>query len=466
MIPVIDVFAGPGGLNEGFASVVRGGRPSFTVVASFEMESNAVQTLTLRTALRDLGGSSDLYEPYRRALSKGEHPLVLRTEPAFERAWRRASQHVHQLTLGEANRDDVAGRIRQALGNAREWVLIGGPPCQAYSLVGRSRRTKDPTFADDHKHLLYREYLDILTRFEPSIFVMENVKGLLSAGHQGSPMFDRILRDLRQDGKYRISSLVSTEGVPSPSDYVIRAERYGIPQRRHRIILLGIRSDLGIENVQALTRRAEQTVRDAIRGLPALVPGVTKTPNPEAARRRAAEVGLQLAAHDRRDAKRVVSTRPGPERLRDWLTQAGVAISQHEPRAHMEGDLARYRYLAEMAEYGLTPRVQALPRELSPAHKNLKGENTPFIDRFKVQSWDSPSSTVASHIAKDGHYYIHPDPQQMRSLSVREAARLQTFPDDYFFWGPRTAQYHQVGNAVPPLLARDIAERVADLLGQ
>ena len=132
----------------------------------------------------------------------------------------------------------------------------------------------------------------------------------------------------------------------------------------------------------------------------------------------------------------------------------------------MESDLERYGYLAMMASIGEFPRVTDLPAGLKPDHKNLAAKVVPFVDRFKVQVKDRPSSTIASHISKDGHYYIHYDFNQMRSLTVREAARLQTFPDDYFFVGNRTAQYHQVGNAVPPWLAKQIADVVAKLMGR
>lgn len=179
-------------------------------------------------------------------------------------------------------------------------------------------------------------------------------------------------------------------------------------------------------------------------------------------------MAASVAARDTNGAPVVVETSPSelPEELRVWLTGRGAAITQHEPRGHMESDLARYGYLARLAAHGLAPRVGELPKEMQPNHRNVRRVGTPFVDRFKVQQWGNPSSTIASHIAKDGHYYIHPDPQQMRSLTVREAARLQTFPDDYYFAGPRTSQYHQVGNAVPPLLAYKIAMKVADVLGE
>lgn len=142
-------------------------------------------------------------------------------------------------------------------------------------------------------------------------------------------------------------------------------------------------------------------------------------------------------------------------------------VPQHTPRSHMQSDLQRYFYAAIYAEVtGKSPKLQDFPAELLPRHKNIAGKpgTAVFNDRFRVQLKDEPSSTVTAHIRKDGHYFIHYDPLQCRSLTVREAARLQSFPDNYFFEGNRTEQYQQIGNAVPPLLASQIAEIVADIL--
>lgn len=470
MIPVVDIFAGPGGLNEGFSRIRRADGPVFDVAASFEMEWNAVQTLAIRSAIRRMTDVRDSALPgaYRDLLT-GRKPLAeaLRDED-FGSSVELARKHIHHVELGPARRQDVADRIKGATANSREWVLIGGPPCQAYSLVGRARRTKDETFVDDKKHFLYREYLDILQRFEPPIFVMENVKGLLSAGHSGRNMMQRITDDLRLGGTYEIRSLVVEGENPEPRDFVVHAEDYGVPQRRHRIILLGVRKDLGVGSVAPLVREERaQTVYAAIGDLPPIRARVTRTTHQEVAWLRARELGRALAHVEGPGPAPRAKREPAGDELRRWLTaRQPSSPSQHEPRAHMESDLARYAYLATLAERGSFPRVADLPLELMPRHRNVQERGTPFSDRFKVQTWDRPSSTVVSHMCKDGHYFIHPDADQMRSLTVREAARLQTFPDDYWFHGPRTMQYHQVGNAVPPLLAFKIAERVAQLLGR
>ena len=468
MIPVVDVFAGPGGLNEGFAHFRHSGEHLFEIVASFEMEKHAVDTLVTRSALRSLANRADgsLYGRYRDLLAGRIGYEQLRMDAGFANALELAKDHVHHIELGPANRESVAARIRSAISASGDWVLIGGPPCQAYSLVGRARRTKDENFADDKKHFLYREYLDILKRFTPAIFVMENVKGLLSAGHGGQSMMQRILEDLRLGGKYSVRSLVVEGDDPDPKDFVIRAEDYGVPQRRHRVILLGVRNDLDDALATPLERsREEATVSHAIGGMPTVKARVSRTKEPEIAWTRARELGRSLAERELGSVPSLQQTKTNNDELRRWLTANQPPISLHESRAHMEADLARYAYLATLAAQGFAPRVAELPPELKPEHKNLDVAGTPFTDRFKVQAWARPSSTVVSHISKDGHYFIHPDPNQMRSLTVREAARLQTFPDDYWFCGPRTMQFHQVGNAVPPFLAVQIAGKVAKILG-
>ena len=486
LIPVVDVFAGPGGLNEGFSRVERGGNRVFDIAASFEMEKSAVNTLRLRSAVRELSdGPKTLYQPYLDVLNAEAHIERFLALPEVAAALNRADMHVRQVELGPHTRDESDAIIRRVLTENSPWVLIGGPPCQAYSLVGRARRAHDPTFVEDKKHFLYREYLHIIETFQPSVFVMENVKGLLSAGHGGRGMFQRIMEDLSVDGEYEIRSLVANGSDLLPRDYVIRAEDYGVPQRRHRVILLGIRTDSVSRSPSQLNPRLPgPTVWNALAGMPRVKARVSRTSTD-----REEQQQWRMAFNQARSFAKAkfhseqVELRPAADRqlhpqpaligesraedplLTTWLRAPGLeTVPQHAGRRHMSGDLVRYGYLARLAEHGVYPMVTDLPDELKPNHRNVDGARTPFLDRFKVQAWDRPSSTVASHISKDGHYYIHPDPEQMRSLTVREAARLQTFPDDYFFMGNQTQTYHQVGNAVPPYLAKQIAEVVADVL--
>ncbi|MHB8794819.1 MAG: DNA cytosine methyltransferase [Candidatus Nanopelagicales bacterium] len=486
-IPIVDLFAGPGGLNEGFSSFTGGGSGNtFQTIASFEMDSAACDTLTIRGAYRRLKASGDGLESYYRLL-RGEATLEsLLREPRFREAINGSRAEVHRIELGAKTRRQSNMRIATALdahavSDDSVWALVGGPPCQAYSLAGRSRRANDATFEEDKKHFLYREYLNILATFRPPIFVMENVKGLLSSTHAGTGMFERILKDLSRPSPrvgYSIHSFTQDGDSSSlePDDFIIRAEDYGIPQRRHRVILLGMRDDLQVGKLPMLTKGVRTTVKDAIADLPPLRSGISKgsdsleewlairgkaalnSPRKKRGRPRTRlERGCDWQPYERRGQSTTTLNR--------WVIDDELSgIPQHVTRRHMEDDLVRYWYAANFAlGGGFSPKLSDFPRSLLPRHANASSENQPFEDRFRVQLWNRPSTTVVSHIAKDGHYYIHPDPDQMRSLTVREAARLQTFPDNYLFMGNRTNQYSQVGNAVPPLLAHQIAAIIAKI---
>ncbi|MEQ4565252.1 DNA cytosine methyltransferase [Paenarthrobacter sp. CAP02] len=497
MIPVVDIFAGPGGLNEGFSSVLdpASNKPVFKTAVSIEMEQSAVNTLTLRAAYRHLLRSDEgLPQAYQDFLDGRTSLTDLHNDSRFASAYKQAQKEVRHFELSENSRADSDKMIEEALGNdPSEWILIGGPPCQAYSLAGRSRRTNDLDFENDHKHFLYREYLHIIKRFKPAIYVMENVKGLLSATNGGSKMFELIRRDLTSPSDnltYKLHSMVveTDEEEPGPEDFIIRAEDFGIPQKRHRVIIIGVREDLNLGAPAVLEKSAPVTVREAIGNLPKIRSSVSRTADHDG--QLWADVRRNIREIARRDT--LLETLPAPSNVKldtlslaqavapsdtvlnnasakcyhDWIAEhAGSATLQHEARGHMIQDLQRYYLLSALA-HSVTdsPKVRQLPRGYWPNHKNVESAAMPFEDRFRVQVWNKPSTTIVSHIAKDGHYYIHPDPSQMRSLTVREAARLQTFPDNYVFVGNRTQQYTQVGNAVPPLLAHKIGKAIADLL--
>lgn len=490
MIPVVDIFAGPGGLNEGFSSVRDdSGNRVFNTVLSIEMESAAVKTLTLRAAHRILSDCADGQpEIYIKFLAKEVTYQEMRAAPEVAEAFAHAEVEVRQFELSEESRPDSDKMIRHALQGRSDWVLIGGPPCQAYSLAGRSRRKHDETFKDDHKHFLYKEYLHIIEEFRPSVFVMENVKGMLSSKNGEGKIFELIEADLRAPGYDLHSMVVSSDtGELMPSDFIIKSEQFGIPQKRHRVIIVGLRRDAQLPPPKVLQPTKPVTVRDSISSLPRLRSGISRRANANGdewtAVRHQAHVYLRTLPRKEHaefpsgsHLQTVSVSRPSAEpvdpstaagELQAWLqTDAPPVTWNHEARGHMVEDLVRYYLLAALVtDDGVSPKVRSLPTAHWPRHGNINNVVVPFEDRFRVQVWNKPSSTVVSHIAKDGHYYIHPDPEQMRSFTVREAARLQTFPDNYIFLGNRTQQFTQVGNAVPPLLAAKIAGAVAELLG-
>lgn len=474
-IPVIDLFAGPGGLNEGFSAFRdENGDSHFKTISSIEMESSAVQTLKLRSVFREvqhLSMQSDLYYSFLRQEITMQQFL---DHPLIADIYKRTSEHIAQIEMGPDNREETQLHISTGLESFPGVlpVLIGGPPCQAYSLAGRSRRKHDELFSQDKKHFLYQEYLAILGKFSPAVFVMENVKGLLSSRSTGESMFSRIIQDLRNPTfgvEYNIYSLVTDTPTDKllPNDFVIKSENYGIPQKRHRVILLGIRADLDITQGEfsRLNTTEQVTVKQAIGGLPSLRSGVSpQSADSESEWLRITE-NIDEPKFGRGGPYIPNEAESSKTKFSNWISDPLIGgVIQHATRAHMESDLRRYKYMSKLAaETGQSPTLRDLPQELLPNHKSAEGEIRPFEDRFRVQTWHKPSTTIVSHISKDGHYYIHPDSLQSRSLTVREAARLQTFPDNYFFCGNRTQQFHQVGNAVPPLLAVQIAEIVREI---
>lgn len=503
-IPVIDLFAGPGGLGEGFSSLLNdAGERKFKIKLSIEKDEHAHRTLELRAFFREfLPGQApdDFYEYLRGNIGREElfKRFPVEAKQAANEAW--------MATLGKRSDAEVDRRIEIALGTENQnWVLIGGPPCQAYSLVGRSRRKNDEDFEKDEKHFLYEEYLRILAVHKPPVFVMENVKGLLSAKVKKEGIFEKIRTDLehprfatgigrKEDLKYKFYPLIPSTGEVAghfkPEDFVIRSEDFQIPQARHRIIIVGVRSDREAAQEFLKPSKTKIAIEQVIGDLPRLRSGLSKEADSAENWRDAvhelvnargfskdempAELCESLVSASKRVGAclsrggRFLEEKVRPAWHADWFVDAKLkGVCNHETRGHIRADLHRYFFAAVFArENGRSPLLEDFPKALLPKHGNVAAalKETKFNDRFRVQLAGRPSTTVVSHISKDGHYYIHYDPAQCRSLTVREAARLQTFPDNYFFEGERTEQYKQVGNAVPPLLARQIAKIISEML--
>lgn len=519
-IPVIDLFAGPGGLGEGFASLDDPDKDQnpFRLAISIEREESAHRTLTLRALFRQFGQGDvpDSYYDFLRGDLGNSPEDELYRLPELAEPLEQAKNEARQFTLGEQHRT-VYSAIRQAVGT-KECVLIGGPPCQAYSLVGRSRnygdKNKEYVAAEDHRNFLYIEYLRIVARFQPLVFVMENVKGMLSAKVDNAPIFDSIAEDLkdpckavstkpdigRQRHQYQLFSFACRSEADllgghldlQPADFLIRSEHFGVPQARHRVILLGVRRDLVNASSPAVLQPAKSpvSVKSVISDLPRLRSRLSKEPDsPEfwvdavkdfpasttngamdSRVARKIQQSVDALARPRDDVGAVFGTQRKakndmPKDLAAWFFDGrlGTFVINHESRGHIRADLHRYLFSSAYSKiYQTTPKSDQFPKALWPQHKSFSSGR--FSDRFRVQLANRPGSTVTCHISKDGHYYIHYDPTQCRSLTVREAARIQTFPDNYFFVGNRTQQYVQVGNAVPPFLANQIARLVQNLI--
>jgi DNA (cytosine-5)-methyltransferase 1 len=411
----IDLFAGAGGLSEGFI------REGFHPIAHVEIEKSACNTILTRAAYHHLKETNQ-YSVYVSYL-KGE---ITRDE-LHDNLPDKIRNSVINKAIGDENNPCIHDQIEKCLGKKNVDLIIGGPPCQAYSLVGRSRsKTK---MEGDPRNYLFEQYANYLEKYQPKMFVFENVLGLKSA----------------KKGFYlnEMKNRFSEKGYDIKL-FTLEARNFGVLQNRKRIIILGWQKKrkYKIPNLEEIRVEGNFLVEDLLKDLPKINAGEGK---------------------DRYLKYQTKTTKY----LEQFELRNGIEIlTQHIARPHRELDKNIYKVAVQKwKDKGERLNYNDLEEKLK-THQN----RTSFFDRFKVVAGDLPySQTIVAHIAKDGHYYIHPDIKQNRSISVREAARLQSFPDDYYFEGEkeganRTSAFKQIGNAVPPLMAVKIATSLKQLL--
>ncbi len=402
----IDVFAGASGLSEGFV------RAGFNPIAHVEMNKDACDTIRTRAIFHYLSTQNNLkpyYEYLKGNITKEELSSLVPSE---------ILDSVINAEISDDTIDEIFQRIKALSGKHKIDMIIGGPPCQAYSLLGRHRKEME----DDPRTLLYLQYGRFLQEFKPKVFVFENVPGLLSS----------------KKGEHfaNLQAYFKTLGY-NIHYQILDSSSFGVVQARKRIIIVGWKQgqDYGFPNLER--QKLAFCVNDVLEDLPSLTPGES----------------IKVAAY----------TKPLNEYLRITGIRGNVDfVTQHISRPHNSNDLEIYKYaIAKWTNEAVRLKYSDLPKTMQTQTNTLS-----FLDRFKVVNGTGISHTVVAHIAKDGHYYIHPDSTQCRSISVREAARIQSFPDDFYFEGSRSAAFKQIGNAVPPLMAYAIAQKMKELLCQ
>lgn len=406
----IDLFAGAGGLSEGFI------RAGFTPIAHIEMNKYACDTLRSRMAYHYLKQHNRLeeYIKYLKEKQEGE---------SGQKLWEKVPDEVIDSVINKEISDetlaDIFIKVDKLKGNKQVDFIIGGPPCQAYSIVGRARDPKN--MKKDPRNFLYKYYLQFLKRYEPKMFVFENVPGILSA--QNGIHLENILKGIDKAG-YKIELKK------------LKASDYGVLQNRERVIIVGWRKELNLKYPEL------EKEENPYKILPDLFSDL-----PE---RQQGEGSLT-------DIVQYVAPATG------YLQQSKVRNSldfttQHIARPHNLIDLEIYKRAIKLwLEKKARLNYADLPPELQK-HNNKQA----FLNRFQVVNHEGCCHTVVAHIAMDGHYYIYPSLKQIRSITVREAARIQSFPDDYYFEGSRTATFKQIGNAVPVILAEKIANKIKE----
>lgn len=406
----IDIFAGAGGLAEGF--IVNGFEP----LAHIEMNKSACDTLSTRLAFHYLEshGLIDYYNKYlREEISRCD---LLSCVPDD------LLTTVINETITEEGLCDLFKTIRARFKRADTQidVLVGGPPCQAYSVVGRSvSGEKNKT---DPRNHLYKLYVKFLEEFKPKVFVFENVQGIVSANHG---YYLANLKERVEQAGYNMELRI------------LNASDYGVLQNRKRAIIIGIRRDLPQKDIYPKKNNISKNffVNDLLSDLPKLIDN---------------DVGKDYVSE------------PTEYCLKNGIRTKKDVITWHKKRFVNKHDGEIYKLAIELwNKEQKRLKYTDVPIEMR-THRNQRT----FLDRFKVVAGNKhESQTVLAHLSKDGHYFIHPDICQCRSITVREAARLQSFPDSYFFEGNRSDAFIQIGNAVPPLMSGAIAKNIKEYLG-
>jgi DNA (cytosine-5)-methyltransferase 1 len=397
----IDLFAGCGGLSEGFLQTGH-----FHALAHVEWEMPMVSTL--RNRLHSKWNHS-IEEAFKNVI----HFDIQKTDELINGNWSNDSK----IKYSSTNHEDVVNNgIRGIVGNEKVDLIIGGPPCQAYSIAGRAQDKN--SMKDDYRNYLFESFVKVVEAFNPECFVFENVPGLLSASPGNIPVTKRIFEAFEAIG-YEIRNPESLKKS------IYTASELGVAQKRNRVIIIGIRkkSNIDLENIYRNINSYKdsqniKTVKDAISHLPKLIPiGVSQKVN-----------GKNIS----------------------HLTKGKKVVKFHEPRFHNDRDVNVFKNWLEnnMNSMPMTEKINF--------YNNLIGKKSNHA-KYRNLEWDKPSPTIVAHLYKDGLMFIHPDEKQARSITVKEAALLQSFPDDYEFIGSNGDCYKMIGNAVPPIMAKNIA---------